>query len=113
MSNTSPIEQAETIGREHGKNAASWYFDGNTPRETYELVLRGYDDGDPEIMDTFPTSPLSGEWADNYSLADLSQDTGVVQHDPYFEDVCSAYEDGFYTASTDEIIRVARYMLED
>src|ERR1700723_107743 len=83
---------AANIGREHGLNAASWYFDGNTSMETYRSVLAGIDAGDPMILDTFPSSPLNGEFADDYSISDLAEDTGTEQESDHFDDVCTAYE---------------------
>lgn len=101
------IRKAEQIGTEQGEGAASWYFDRDTDYDTYKAVVDGLEDGDPEILDTFPTSPLSAEWADTYSLADLAEDTDCEQDSDAFDDVCRAYEDAFYTASQDEIARVA------
>jgi hypothetical protein len=96
------------IGSEHGTSAASWYFDGNTSREAYETVICGLIDGDPALYDTFPSNPLSGEWADSYSLGDLAQDLGISQDDQAFADACSMYEDGYAVAVADEIERAAR-----
>lgn len=101
-------EKAREIGAGHGKAAASWYFDGNTNYQEYALVLEGIDIGDPRILDTFPTSPLSGEWADSYSPGDLASDLEVSQDSDAWDDYCTAYEDGFSTASYEEIERVAR-----
>jgi hypothetical protein len=49
---------------EMAKNAASWVFDGNTEDATYRRVLKGIEDGDPEIMDALPCVDWSGQWAD-------------------------------------------------
>jgi hypothetical protein len=106
-----PEQVAEAIGREHGANAASWYFDGDTGESTYRAVLLGIEEGDPEVLDTFPSSPLSGEWADSYSLADLASDTETPQDSDAFDDVCRSYEDGFYAAAHDSIEATARRML--
>jgi hypothetical protein len=109
------LERASENGAERGRAAASWYFDGNTSRETYERVLRGIEDGDPEVLDTFPSSPLSGEWADDPTPASvLSEIAGTAAWDGVFTDeeaeaLLAAYEDGFCQASADEIERVARY----
>ena len=72
---------AHKLGYEKGRNAGSWVFDGNTTEETYRWFLKGLEDGDPEVIDRLPTSPLSGEWADSYSLADLASDLDVSQED--------------------------------
>ena len=44
---------AGKLGRDAGKAAASWTFDGSTPEGTYRRVLRGIEDGDPLIMDAY------------------------------------------------------------
>jgi hypothetical protein len=105
------LSAADAAGRDHGRAAASWYFDGNTSRGTYEHVLRGIEDGDPEVLDTFPTSPLSGEWADDPTPASVLEDLDVAEDDPSADDYLRAYEDGFYEASSYEIERAARYQL--
>jgi len=53
------------LGREHGEAAGSWVTDGNTEPETYLKLQQGMQDGDPEILDMLPHSPLSGEFADS------------------------------------------------
>ena len=45
---------AENFGRDAGRAAASWMFDGNTPEDTYRAVLRGIEEGDPAILDAYP-----------------------------------------------------------
>jgi len=67
-------ERAAAIGREHGQAAASWVFNGNTTAATYRTVLRGFEDGDPAILDSYRTPNLSGEYADDYSEGDLLAD---------------------------------------
>src|SRR6185437_8828528 len=46
------VARAEQLGRAAGKTAASCVFDGNTPREEYQRVLRGIEEGDPAVLDT-------------------------------------------------------------
>lgn len=121
------ISYARDLGTEHGKAAASWYFDGNTPAETYPRILKGIEDGDPETLDTFPHPDLSGQWADSLTGPDLVRDaiadaTGIYDDsadawtdDPFsilFSDICDAYELAFDTAAQDEIERMARYQVE-
>jgi hypothetical protein len=45
------VAKAEELGRAAGKTAASWAFDGNTPKEEYQRVLRGIEEGDPAVLD--------------------------------------------------------------
>ena len=90
--------QASRLGREHGVSAAGWFFDGNTDALVYERTLKGLKDGDPEVLDSLPDSPLSGEWADSFSLVDLARELEVEQDDDSFDDYCTAYEDGYSQA---------------
>jgi len=45
---------AENLGRDAGRAAASWMFDGNTPEDAYRSVLSGAGDGDPAIPGARP-----------------------------------------------------------
>jgi len=76
-----PEHRVWAKAQEHGKAAASWVFDGNTPQEQYARVLQGIEDGDPEVMDAYRAPDLSGEYADSYSEDDLMADIGWVPHD--------------------------------
>jgi hypothetical protein len=110
------MSEARDMGRAHGQAAASWYFDGNTTDETYRLVLQGIEDGDPEVLDSFPSAPLSGEWADDPTPQTLAEDLGLDNEDDdeaaVLDDACSAYEDAFYQSVHEEIERMAREHLE-
>jgi hypothetical protein len=106
-------QQARAAGADHGRAAASWYFDGNTSDETYRTVLIGIEQGDPLIMDTFPSSPLSGEWAGDPTPRSVLEDLDVDEEDENADEYVQAYEDGFHEASADEIERVARFHLAD
>lgn len=99
---------AEQCGTEAGKAAASWAFDGDTDRETYAKVLKGIEDGDPEIMDMQP-APLSGEWAGE-SIPELSARYGIDLED---EEIADRFEEAYSQAFWDEIERTARYHLTD
>jgi hypothetical protein len=103
------LDRARALGEERGRAAASWYFDGNTPDAAYAQVLAGIEEGDPAILDTFPADPLSGEWADDPTPKTLLEGLGLDLEDERADDLCGAYEDGFYSASAHEIERVARY----
>lgn len=104
---------ARKLGAEAGKAAASWYFDGNSSDDAYLVTLQGIEDGDPAIYHDFPSSPLSGEYADDPTPSSLLDDLGIAYEDAYegFDYILVAYEDGFHEAAHDEIERVARYML--
>lgn len=104
---------AHALGAEAGKAAASWYFDGNTPRETYAHVLEQLEAGDPAVYDTFPTCPLSGEWADDPTPGSVLRTLGVDEYDDANDDLLRMYEDGFGVAVADTIEAAARAALAE
>jgi hypothetical protein len=67
------LKTASAIATRHGKNAAGWVFDGNTPRERYAAMLKGIQDGDPKIMDSV-NEPRLGDGG--YTTQVLLDDTG-------------------------------------
>lgn len=71
------LAEIDKIAAEHGKAAASWAFDGNTDRATYEAARKGIDEGDPEVMDSFRVPDLSGEYAGEYDEQDLARDLDI------------------------------------
>ena len=94
-------KQIREAGEEHGRNAASWYFDGNTSRATYVGFLEGStretrSHGQP------PVGPLSGEWTDGPTPSTLQTDSCLRRRTGRRLQI---YEDGFYQASTDTIGR--------
>lgn len=103
--------RAREAGAEHGRAAASWYFDGNTSRATYAYVLAGLEDGDPQVLDTLPCAPLSGEYADDPTPASVLADLGVDEDDDAASSYLSAYEEAFAEAVEDAIETAARQYL--
>lgn len=93
------LDAATRLGEEAGRAAASWYFDGNSDHATYVRVWRGLETGDPEVMDTLPSSPLSGEWADDPTPGDVLRTLGVDEFDYDNDDLLDAYAEGFEAAS--------------
>lgn len=104
-------ERARKLGTEHGHAKGTWYFDGNTPTEAYQRVLTGINDGDPAVLNTFPTDGLSGEWADGFSSRDLERELGVEGGEG-LDELADAYTEAFDIAVQDEIVRAARYQVE-
>lgn len=96
---------ARKLGDEHGKAAASWYFDGNTDDGMYAKVLKGIEDGDPAIYDTFPSEPLRGTKLFEEIYA------GERQVSLYGDDLVQTYEFSYEQALQDEIERMCRYQL--
>lgn len=109
--------EAERIGTDHGKAAASWVFDGNTTAETYRWYLRGIEEGDPEVLDSLREPNLSGEFAGDYTPRDLAGDLGIDDTGADSADVLSEFEDAYLGAASSsfwhEIERVCRLMLAD
>ena len=69
------VARAEELGRAAGKAAAGCVFDGNTPREEYQRVLRGIEEGDPAVLDA--TEPPAIGPAAGYDQDDLARDLGI------------------------------------
>ena len=97
------VAKAEELGRDAGKAAADWVFDGNTPEEEYQRVLRGIEDGDPAVLGaTEPTAigPRTG-----YDQDDLARDLGTEPGDRALPRAVSAYAGAFWQ----ETERAARH----
>lgn len=111
--------RAGCIGAEHGRNAASYLFDGNTPTETYRAFAAGIADGDPEYLNRIPVPDLSCGWADGYTPRQLLADVGGNDGDAAFygnelmDPLCDAYEQAFTRAAQDAAERTCRAHLQD
>jgi len=107
------LRKARRDGREAGKNAASWCFDGNTTDATYRAFLKGWEDGDPMILDRFSPPNLSGEWADAPTPRSLAEDYDLTEtNDPdgfRLDEACSMWEEHADAAFWGELERVARF----
>jgi len=104
------LDQLQKDAYDAGKGAGSWVFDGNSSPEYCAFVLKGYVDGDPEVMDMCP-SPLSGEWADSPTPTPqtLQNDYDVSHED--IDEACDRYEQAFQLGYWDEVCRYARHQL--
>ncbi len=100
------VAKAEELGRDAGKTAATWVFDGNTPGEAYQRVLRGIDEGDPAVLDA--TEPPAIGPAAGYDQDDLARDLGIEPGDRALPRAVSAYADAFTEAFWRETERAAR-----
>lgn len=101
------LAEAYDLGKARAANEASWYFDGNTPEESIRRILTGIRDGDPEIMDSIGRAPLSGEWADDYGIADLARDFGGEDDSDDLDALADAYEAGYWENISLEVEREA------
>jgi hypothetical protein len=100
------VAKAVELGRKTGKTAAGWVFDGNTPQEEYERVLRSIDEGDPAVLDA--TEPPAIGPAAGYDPGDLARDLGIEPADRSLPRAVSAYADAFTSAFWQETERAAR-----
>ena len=97
------VARAAELGRDAGKTAAAWVFDGNTPGEAYQRVLRGIDEGDPAVLDAIEP-PAIGPGA-GYDQDDLARDLGIEPGDRALPRAVSAYADAFTGAFWQETRR--------
>ncbi len=100
--------EAVKAGREAGKSAASWKFDGNTSDKTYRAYLEARDEGGMILNAFEPPSWLSGEWAGE-SMNELLGECENARDEERQDDVASAYEDAAERAYWAELDRTARY----
>lgn len=99
-------DDAENLGRDAGRAAASWMFDGNTPEDTYRAVLRGIEEGDPAILDAYPPPGLSA--VGGYTEAGLACDLSLDDEDQLPPDAVTAYLDAAARTFWHETERLAR-----
>jgi len=102
-------QHAEDLGRDAGKAAASWMFDGNTPEDTYRAVLRGIEDGAPAVLDAYPSPGLSADGG--YTEADVARDLGLDGEDQLIPDAATAYLDAADESFWHQTERLARQHL--
>ena len=100
------VARAEELGRDAGKAAASQAFDGSTPDEAYQRVLRGIEDGDPAVPGA-AGPPAIGPDA-GYTEDDLARDLGIDPRDRALPRAVSAYAGAFTGSFWQETERAAR-----
>lgn len=93
------LEEARKLGGQHGSAAAGWYFDDcrDLQREDYLKVIKGIQDGDPAILDTFVSADLSGQYADGMTPKRLFEEVGANkwQSENAGDEICETYEQAF------------------
>lgn len=99
-------------GVERGKAAASWLLDGNSSDADARELLRQC-----EECELDQPSPLSGEWADDPTLADLIGEFTEWDADTLTpeerDELATAFEDGYSEGYSLEAEASARRMLAD
>lgn len=99
------ITLAENEGTEHGRNAGSWVFDGNSDVASMRQAVRWSDDGDPRLDEIMPTVGTALPERIVFALAMNNADPDEQQ------DVRDAYCSAFRAAAEDEAIGYARRMV--
>lgn len=98
------LRRAREIGEAQGSDASSWVE--ITGAEHARAIIRGADeDIDSEIMDTLPSAP-TGEYANDYSPADLARDLGTDDDDSMT--LWDAYADAFNDRVARNVVSMAR-----
>ncbi len=100
------VAKAEELGRAAGKTAAGWVFDGNTPEEAYQRVLRCIEEGDPAVLDTIEPPAIAP--AAGYHPGDLARDLGIEPENRALPRAVSTYADAFTDAFWQETEQAAR-----
>jgi len=93
-----------TRGIRDGENAASWLIDGNTPDTAVRLLdlVKGMDDGDPEVLDSLPTPRLGGEWADEPTWEDICMEE-INRYEDGEDDLYAIYTEAFHDGVESQI----------
>jgi hypothetical protein len=110
------LREATALGHEMGLNAAAWATQG-IGTDGARRIVKGLDDGDPEIMDQFREPNLSGEFADDYTSADLARDLGLreagqcMTDDAEMDDYANAWCEAASATFWSELERIARDQL--
>ena len=103
----------ELIGREgyrNGRSAATW-IDGDP--KNLQRILKGIEDGDPEVLDSLPSPDFSGEWADSPTWTDvwssaLGIDAEWAMHMHDTDELEDEYREKYAEGVNDEIIKTAQ-----
>ncbi|MEO6733770.1 MAG: hypothetical protein ABIN01_21280 [Ferruginibacter sp.] len=110
------LDRAEEIGKRHGKAQADWVVDGNVSKEYASSMIKMHDDGDPVFYDrTRPVhGPLSGVHAGDLTVDELLDEIGIPSalREESEDEVCSAYEEAFYSSWTEEVVRALTAIAE-
>jgi hypothetical protein len=98
------IKEAESLGKYHGENAAQWVAQDSwggrvassrQSEENARAFLKGIEEGDPMIMDSYTSPNLSGEWADSMTPRSLIEEVTqgeIMLTEEEADAVCQAYE---------------------
>jgi len=92
--------EAQALGQRHGRAAASWVEPGD--EATAAKIKKGWEEGDPAVLDLFRVPDLSGEFADSMTPGKLMAEVGFRGTPEEEQEIASAYEvaadEGFWDA---------------
>lgn len=99
---------AERLGREAGANAAEWVIlPDRMTKEQMLRILKGIEDGDPEIMDAY-SEPLLGEDGSDYDITSLARELGVAPGSSDMDVYAENWEEGASAAFWEKIADICR-----
>lgn len=104
-------ERAYALGVMQGSADALAWMD--QPRSAVALrgILAGIALCDYDVIQEFPSEPLSGEFADNWTPQRLYAALDVAEYDHNADWYCSMFEDGYEVAVSQTIERACRAAL--
>jgi hypothetical protein len=108
-SGLSERDRLEARGFADGHAAATWF----TPQddESARRILRGFDEGDPEVLDELPAPRLGGEWANEPTWENILHDEGIEHGDDGRPELLDAYCYAYQCAVERELVRSCRGLL--
>jgi len=114
------LAKAKGLGHVHGANAAEWIIQeswggraGRNADSTAKAFLKGYEDGDPQVMDAYRGPDLSGEYSGDMTVNKLYPMLGLpdgFQDTDDFE-LAQEYEDGASESFYDTLVMSAKAYL--
>ena len=102
------IREAKKLGADAGTSAATW---AEIDESNAARILKGFEDCDPAILDSFYWPNLSGEWADSPTPQSLAEEIGIDPEDDRLDSACDAWEESSSRAFENEITRRCRLYL--
>lgn len=122
------IKAAAELGKRHGESAAGWIIQdswgGRVTRgekEAASAFLKGFENGDPAIMDGFNPPNLSGEYAGDMTIEGLlahsvdgyDSDAVDILEPEESDEICAAYEDSASEAFWNTLQQSAESVLSE
>lgn len=108
-SEESERDRLEARGYRDGHAAATWFAPQD--EESARRILRGPDEGDPEILDGLPQPRLGGEYADEPTWSHILEDEGCEDSEDGRPELLDAYQYAYACAVERELVRSCRYLL--